>query len=258
MLALTDPIRLKHPIVLVHGLGATREYGPVDYFYGLRERLAKAGNSVYQAKLTPFQSIEHRAGQLKAQIERTIPDEKINLICHSMGGLDGRYLISQLGFADRVASITTVGTTHRGSRLADYALSRSGPGTMRVANWLLSFLGASLEGIRQVSTEYCQRTFYRLAPNAPGVGYFSATSTIESTVPWKALPCFFLPYRILARIEGDNDGLVSEESAKWGEHICTYRGDHYAQIGQLLGHSRGLDYIKFYDQILKRLKREGM
>src|SRR3954471_10061794 len=139
MSPLTDPIRLKHPIVLVHGLGATREYGPVDYFYGLRERLMNAGNQVYQAKLAPFHSIEYRAGQLKEQIERSVPDSKINLLCHSMGGLDGRYLISQLGFADRVASITTVGTTHRGSHLADYALARSGPGTMRVANWLLKF-----------------------------------------------------------------------------------------------------------------------
>jgi triacylglycerol lipase len=230
----------------------------VEYFYGLRERLLQAGNAVHQANLTPFQAIEHRAAQLKTQIESAFPENKVNLICHSMGGLDARYLTSCLGFADRVASITTIGTTHRGSHLADMALARSFPGALGLANWLLSFLGASLEGLRQCTTEYCQRTLYRLAPNMPGVGYFSAMSTIEAATPGRALPVFFLPWKILARIEGDNDGLVSEESSKWGEHICTYRGDHYAQIGQLLGHARGLDYIKFHDQILKRLKREGM
>src|SRR6185295_19714138 len=117
---------------------------------------------------TPFQSIEHRAGQLKAQIQGAFPDaKKVNLIAHSMGGLDARYLTSCLGFSDRVASLTTIGTTHRGTRLADLALARSFPGALRLANGLLSFLGASLEGIRQCTTEYCQRTFYRLAPNMP-------------------------------------------------------------------------------------------
>jgi triacylglycerol lipase len=224
----------------------------------LSQRLIQAGNSVLQANLTPFQSIEFRAGQLKEQIEATFPDRKVNLIAHSMGGLDARYLTSCLGYSDRVASVTSIGTTHRGSHLADLALARSFPGALRLANGLLSFLGASLEGIRQCTTEYCQRTFYRLAPNMPGVGYFSAMSTIASPNPLHVLPVLILPYKILARIEGDNDGLVSEESSKWGEHICTHRGDHYAQIGQLLGHARGLDYIKFHDQILRRLKREGM
>jgi triacylglycerol lipase len=254
----TDPIRLKHPIVLVHGLGARKEYGPFDYFYGLRKRLLQAGNEVFQAKLTPFQSIEHRAAQLKEQIEAAQPEGKVNLIAHSMGGLDARFMASRLGYAERIASITTIGTSHRGSHLADWALSTAPTGSVPLVNWMLSFLGASLEGIRQCTTEYCQRTFYQLAPNMPGVGYFSAMSTIRSATPLHALPVFFLPYRILSRIEGDNDGLVSEESSKWGEHICTYRGDHYAQIGQILGHSRGLDYVKFYDEILKRLKREGM
>jgi triacylglycerol esterase/lipase EstA (alpha/beta hydrolase family) len=62
----------------------------------------------------------------------------------------------------------------------------------------------------------------------------------------------------MTKIEGDNDGFVSVESAKWGEHICTYSGDHYAQIGQFLGRSRGMDYMKFYDEIFTRLKNDGM
>ena len=63
---------------------------------------------------------------------------------------------------------------------------------------------------------------------------------------------------MLTRYEGDNDGFVSVHSASWGEHICTYVGDHYGQIGQFLGRSRGLDYLRFYEEILRRLKREGM
>lgn len=54
----------------------------------------------------------------------------MNLICHSLGGLDCRYLVSPNGLprdvhvdtASAVASITTVGTAHRGTRVADVAL----------------------------------------------------------------------------------------------------------------------------------------
>src|SRR5437868_2175275 len=106
--------KLRHPIVLVHGLGARRNFGPFDYFYGLPARFRASGNDVYVANLTSWTTTEHRADQLKAQIETNFPDGKVNLIAHSMGGLDSRHLISRLVFEDRVASLTTVGTPHRG------------------------------------------------------------------------------------------------------------------------------------------------
>ena len=36
--------------------------------------------------------------------------EKVNIIAHSKGGLDSRYMITHLGLADKVASLTTVAT----------------------------------------------------------------------------------------------------------------------------------------------------
>src|SRR5690606_21994510 len=46
----------------------------------------------------------------------------VNLFAHSMGGLDSRFLISSLGYGDRVASLTTLSTPHRGTAVADMAL----------------------------------------------------------------------------------------------------------------------------------------
>lgn len=37
-----------------------------------------------------------------------------------MGGLDARYLASQLGCSERVASVTTIATPHWGSPVADW------------------------------------------------------------------------------------------------------------------------------------------
>jgi triacylglycerol lipase len=58
--------------------------------------------------------------------------EKINIIAHSMGGLDARFFISHLqppddpdhtwGTSGRIASLTTISTPHRGSFMADVGL----------------------------------------------------------------------------------------------------------------------------------------
>jgi triacylglycerol lipase len=92
----------------------------------------------------------------------------------------------------------------------------------------------------------------------PNVAYYSATTAISNPLITKALPLFWIPHQLIKKTEGDNDGFVSVESAKWGEHICTYSGDHYSQIGQVLGRARGMDYIQFYTEIFSRLKQDGM
>jgi triacylglycerol lipase len=254
----TQPLQLKYPIVLVHGLGARSTYGPFEYFFGLPKLLRDAKNEVFIANMTAWHTIEHRAKQLKAQIEAGIPDGKVNLIGHSMGGLDARYLASQLGFADRIASITTIGTPNRGTSVGDIATGLLPQPAFHAVDRLLKFLDSSSGALKQITREYCTQQFAELTPQVPSIAYYSATTAIVSPIMKNALPLFWLPHRILSKIEGDNDGFVSVESAKWGEHICTYSGDHYAQIGQFLGRSRGMDYLKFYHDIMSRLKSDGM
>jgi triacylglycerol lipase len=43
--------------------------------------------------------------------------------------------------------------------------------------------------------------------------------------PWLG-PEWVLPYQIVNRAEGPNDGVVSVASAKWGEHTDLWDGDH--------------------------------
>ncbi len=259
---MTDPIQLQYPIVLVHGLGARSAYGPFEYFYGLPKLLREARNTLFIANLTAWHTIEHRGKQLKSQIENSIPDGKFNLVGHSMGGLDARYLTSQLGFGDRVASVTTIGTPNRGTVVGDLAMGLLPNTAFSTADRLLKILdsssGASSGALKQITRTFCNGEFSSAAADVPGVAYFSATSAISRPAMKNSLPIFWLPHKILHSYEGDNDGFVSVESATWGNHICTYAGDHYSQIGQFLGRSRGMDYIKFYTEIFSRLKNEGM
>jgi triacylglycerol lipase len=254
----TDLLQLKYPIVLIHGLGARSTYGPVNYFYGLPKLLKEAKNSIYIARLTPWHTIEHRAAQLKLQIEEAFPDSKVNLVGHSMGGLDARYLAARPEFTERVASVTTIGTPNLGSSIGDLALGLMPESALLTFNRLLKAWDSNSGAFKQVGRKYCTEDFQRLAPKMGKVAYFSATSAITKPIYKKSLPIFWLPYHFLTKVEGDNDGFVSVDSAKWGDHICTYTGDHYAQIGQFLGRSRGMDYLKFYRDIFRHLKQQDM
>src|SRR4051812_1188659 len=104
--------RLKAPIVLAHGLfGFDRlGVGPVgiDYFPGIPAALRAAGNRVLVPRVRPMGGIADRAAQLKAFLDREAPGEPIHVFGHSMGGLDSRYMISCLGMAGRVLSLTTL------------------------------------------------------------------------------------------------------------------------------------------------------
>ncbi len=254
----TATLQLNHPIVLVHGLGARSNYGPIEYFYGLPKVLRDAKNRVFIPNLTPWHTIEHRAQQLKMQIEKAIPDGKINLVGHSMGGLDARFLISQLGFSERVASITTIGTPNQGTSVGDLALGLFPNLTFKTADRFLKLLDYNSGAFKQITRKYCTTEFANLAPNIPSVKYYSATTSIANPIIKSALPIFWIPHHFLSKLEGDNDGFVSVESATLGDHICTYIGDHYSQIGQFLGRARGMNYIKFYHEIFRRLKQDGM
>ena len=159
----------RYPIVLAHGLlgfDKIRPFG-LEYFRGIREALERAGNDVHLVRLPPFAGVEARARALAEAIER-IEAPRVNIIAHSMGGLDARYALSRLGIADRVASLITVGTPHRGTPLADW------PGyDEMVRRWLFARYGQQLidsfatgflggEGFRHLPRRVVRRLARRL------------------------------------------------------------------------------------------------
>jgi triacylglycerol lipase len=249
-----DPLRLSHPIILIAGYGAFSRVGPIEYFYGLPSRLRRAGNSVYVPELPVLQTIEKRAEILMGQLNEKYPDGKVNLVGHSMGGLVARWLAAQPDFKDRVASVTTIGTPNRGSRLGQLAHQFLPSPAVSLVDKLLGIFDTNSQGLMQLRPEHMNDEFLKAAPDQPGVAYFSATTAIPDPVKTHSLPLFWPTHKLLLEAEGENDGFVSVHSATWGEHICTEKGDHYAQIGQILGHTRGLDYVAFQDRIFSTLR----
>jgi triacylglycerol lipase len=219
--------RVQNPIVLVHGLCGydVLRLGGVtlaNYWPGIVATLAKAGNRVHTARLSPTAGIAQRAAQLRDFIRAASPDEPVHVIAHSMGGLDSRYMISRLGMDDRVLSLTTVGTPHRGSPFADWGVRR----LKRFVAPLFRMVGLPEQGFYDVTTESCQ-AFNDQVPDAPTVRYASVAGQISGG--WISAQ-WLLPYSVISRTEGPNDGLVSVTSARWGESADVWEGDHLSLI----------------------------
>jgi triacylglycerol lipase len=193
-----------------------------DYFCGVPELLRKAGNRVFVARLSPTAGIADRAAQLKSLIDREAPDEPVHVVGHSMGGLDARYMISRLGMAGRVLSLTTLGTPHRGSPFADWGVKRF----RSLACPLFDFVGLSYQAFLDLTVDSCRR-FNDEVPDAPGVRYFSVAGRLgHEPRPWY----WQLPSLVVDRFEGENDGVVSTSSARWGEAFEVWDGDHIALV----------------------------
>lgn len=107
----------------------------VKAFGKIGKKLKAQGYCVYIGKHDGFGTIANNAAQLKVQVQEILVKEnvdKVNLIAHSKGGLDCKYLIRELGMEDKVASLTTLCTPHKGSPVASRI--------MKLPNFLLKFV----------------------------------------------------------------------------------------------------------------------
>lgn len=124
----------RYPVLLVNGIDTSPLFRYSDRI--VRTMTERGGHSVHLATLSPYETRERRAPELWKRIEevrRQTGAAKVNLVCHSMGGLDCRYVASPAGLridlgldaddtASAIASITTIATAHRGTRVADVLL----------------------------------------------------------------------------------------------------------------------------------------
>jgi len=249
--------KLNTPIVLVHGLlgfDQLKIYGwtLANYFSTIPETLSSAGNRVFVARVGPISGVAARAAQLKEFVEKTSPQEPVHLIAHSMGGLDSRYLITQLGMSSRILSLTTLGTPHRGTAFADWGISRFG----RILRPGLGKLGIPDQALSDLTTGKC-REFNERVKDAPGVRYFSIAGR---HVPGWQFPEWQLSEPIVSKAEGPNDGVVSVASATYGESCEVWEGDHFSLINWIDPLARRApreDRLEQYGKIIRRLADEG-
>lgn len=213
----------------------------------------------------PSASIEERAVKLSEDIEKKAGGKSVNIIAHSMGGLDARYMISRLKPPNvRVRSLTTIASPHRGSAFADYCFDQIGPERLPKIYRALQTMQISTGAFSQLTRRYMEENFNPKTPDREGVKYFSYGATATPPL-WSA---FRMSHRIVEEVEGPNDGLVSVASSQWG----TYKGklvgvSHLDLINwtnrlrwlvwEMVGNKRNFNAVAFYLNIADMLAKEG-
>jgi triacylglycerol lipase len=245
----------RHPIVLLHGLGGfdslelrgTRH----DYFRGVRERLVTLGGQIHAFPVGPLASIEQRAAELAEHLTQ-LDCRRVNLVAHSMGGLDARYAIARLGLDRRVASLTTLGTPHRGTPLADVAHGLL-QGKLGLGK-LCDRAGLRFDALADLTTARMAR-FNQEIPDARGVDYGCYLASIKGGFD-EVNALLWPTYLYLSRL-GENDGVVPVSSQPWGEVMGQISADHWAQIGWARP-AASFDVLGFYAELMRELRARGL
>jgi triacylglycerol lipase len=189
----------------------------LGYFRYVGRALAERGFEVHETSVSFAGSLERRARDLQRAVERVLgpgnPQGQVNIIAHSMGGLDARYMIARLGMAERVASLVTIGTPHLGTSFADWRYDER-QASRRVIEGLEG-LGVDFTGSFDLTTKRCRAfcAFNEAAEAANGVTYIAYAGVQEDR------GAVFWPLRrswdIVREREGANDGLVAAASQLW-------------------------------------------
>jgi triacylglycerol lipase len=283
-----------YPIVLAHGFSGFHNIGPLNYFYGVQDALSKDGHLVFVTQVDPYNSSEVRGAELLTQVQQILGETgspKVNLICHSQGAPDCRYVANQLG--DKIGAAVLVAGVNRGDYVADVAAGIIQGPTADAVQLLLSLFGSTVldpggspdtnaqAAIAQLTTPG-MAAFNAKYPDDPHVSYFSIGGRTENGggdedcgTPTEAPfigkydqmhgPVNALLSGTAQLIDGmsspppTNDGLVTVASAKWGTFLGCVPADHLAEVCQIGGQSSGSDYncVTMYRDIADWLVARG-
>jgi triacylglycerol lipase len=282
-----------YPIVLVHGFAGFRDIGPVNYYFNVARDLRARGETVFEAELTPFAPPAQRAPILARYLDTVVFPQtrsaKVILVAHSQGGLDSRYLISSMGYGDRVAALVTISTPHQGTRIADAFLGYIPGGADPLLNVAATLFGFSYNDVRNNAdlrntlhalSERNAPAFNQANPDDARVAYWSyggrsnrrdgrevcqdaTVANSPNQLDNTALALF--PFASFLE-QGNatthaNDGMVEVRSARWGRFGGCIPADHFDEVGQIAHLAPNLEsgffHLQFYRDLVQRLRREG-
>lgn len=261
----------KYPILLVHGV-FFRDSEYFNYWGRIPKELIRNGATIYYGEHQSAASVADSAAELSERIRKIVNEtgcEKLNIIAHSKGGLDCRYAIEHFGIGQYVASLTTVNTPHRGCKFADYLLTKiPAPVQAKVAdayNSTLKRLGDTnpdfMAAVRDLTSEKGE-AFDASTPMPVGIYCQSIGSKLNHASGGK-FPLNF-SYRLVSYFDGANDGLVGEQSFKWGENytyltVSGKRGISHGDVIDLNRENiREFDVREWYVQLVMNLKLRGL
>lgn len=250
---------MRYPVILVHGI-VLKDIKFFKAFGRIEKKLASEVYLVSTARTDGFGTVENNAEQLKTFILNILaaePVDKVNLIAHSKGGLDAKYMIENLGMREHVASLTTLCTPHMGSPIASFLL--------RLPKWLTKFIAFWINLWYRIlgdkhpdSLSVCHQLQLQdteLSAPPDGVYCQSYSASIE-----KSRDDFIMgiPLAFSRRLENKpSDGLVSADSAKYGTYMGNLNLSHSEIVDFMVKKKKRERIYAFYLQICEDLVRLG-
>lgn len=232
------------PVVLAHGIfrfdelrRRLQDQGGPDlgphYFVGIKPYLEANGFVVLESDVSFVGSVQHRARQLAAQVQPFAAQQggTVQIIAHSMGGLDARHAIVHEGLAGCVATLTTIATPHLGSPVAELTDTFSGRLLLAALSTLLD-----VQGFADLRPDACAaRTAALAAHEAVNGVRYRAVHAVESVERMNVLL-----QTTQALMTGQSDGMVPIRSQQWASAVGMKRieqlafpvpADHLNEIG---------------------------
>lgn len=139
----------QNPVLLVHGINDT---GAV--FDKMALYLRKRGLSVHTVNLRPnngSEVLDKLAQQVASYIAATFaPEQPLDIVGFSMGGIVSRYYIQRLGGIDKVQQFITISSPHKGTVIA-YGTWQSGVVQMRPNSDFLNDLNSDVQMLNKLN-----------------------------------------------------------------------------------------------------------
>lgn len=258
-------MKTKYPILLVHGI-ILKDTFFFKAFGKIPNELRKEGFLVYCSTNDGVGTIENNAKQIKKQILNILEKEnaeKINLIAHSKGGLDSKYMIMNLDMEDKVASLTTLCTPHKGSQLATKILELP-KRTLKFLSCCLNFSYKIFGDKKPNALKACKQlkadtNIETSIINFSNKVYCQSYSSILKDSSDDILMA--IPHILLKKYDKDeSDGMVSNVSAQFGKYkgTCVDDSISHTEIVDLMTNKSEKEKIyNFYKKICKDLIKKG-
>ena len=270
----------KLPIILVPGYLGTDHMNVVftemDYWYGIVDALKKVGfTQVTAAKLDAagyssdgplgdstlrysrikpvpngYRGRGHQLVEIIEEVLNKTGAPKVNLIAHSQGALTARWVISNMGMADKVNALISLAGPHHGVPLTELAA-----GTQGLPLWLIDpverimdlFFGGLCESENsdahgshvEMWPTYMAEYFNPATSDMPGVKYVSVANKLNDLPGTKLSPYLLSPFWATHTLyamkqfgidsPGPDDGLVPVASSRGFDNGA------WMYLGELLG-----------------------
>ncbi len=227
-------------LVFIHGLNT---YGDHDIHIGplkfgpmharLERALAKRGIELVSLSGSPTATPSEQALQLAEQIKERKLANQFHLLGQSTGGLVARALAHHPNLQNRIASVMTIGTPHRGAIAAEFGLAFNqryprlqkifaacGYDTERKLAIFRAFTPAAVSEFNQVLTQNGN-----ISPKPLEVSFICQVARQETSWPLLVLGSRLNPE------DAPGDGFISSASQRFGLTEGPFALDHFGELG---------------------------